>query len=165
MTLPSFFGNLLTAYGPPLALFLLYTSRDAQRVILFMTAAFFWLLSILLVSLLWYFIKPMQSGHPAFTILVAVGLQELGRWTLWRLVKGAEGGLEAVSKRPGGVLNRAGNAWVLGLGIGLMSGLTTYATSLAESAGPAIVPCDSCPGADVFFIGGESLAPCRILPE
>lgn len=85
----------------------------------------------------------------------------------------AEKGLNTISRTPNSPLNRPRNAFgndfsherfscvkftfvliVTGLGFGIMSGLTSYISQLAESSGPAILPCNSCPGTDVFFIGG-----------
>ncbi|KAJ3186586.1 gamma secretase complex protein [Gaertneriomyces sp. JEL0708] len=151
MTLSSFFGNAFMAYGPALSVFLLCVAENAQMVILFMTSAFFWLISILVSSIIWYIIKPMQTV-PAATIFVGVLLQECGRYLSFRLMSKAERGLNIVAKKPNSPLNRPRHAFVLGLGMGLMSGLTSYLPQLAESAGPAVLPCSSCPGADVFFI-------------
>ncbi|TPX70588.1 hypothetical protein SpCBS45565_g01659 [Spizellomyces sp. 'palustris'] len=152
MTLISFFGNALTAYGPALAVFLLYVARNAQLVILLMTSAFFWLLSILFSSVFWYIIKPLQNV-PVGTIFVAVTLQELFRFLFFKLMSKAEKGLNTIAKTPNSPLNRPANAFVTGLGFGIMSGLTLYLSQLAESSGPAILACNSCPGMDVFFVG------------
>lgn len=45
---------------------------------------------------------------------------------------------------------------VSGMGFGMMSGVTSYIRSLAESSGPGVMQCESCPSADVFFIGGTN---------
>ncbi|KAI8920124.1 gamma-secretase subunit Aph-1 [Powellomyces hirtus] len=65
----------------------------------------------------------------------------------------AETGLNTISSTPNSPLNRPNNAFVTGLGFGIMSGLISYVSQLAESTGPAIVRCNSCPGVDVFFMG------------
>ncbi|KAJ3147616.1 gamma secretase complex protein [Geranomyces variabilis] len=156
MTATAFFGNALTAYGPALAVLLLYVALQAQLVLLLMTAAFFWLVSSLITSLIWYIITPMQDaaahGLPA-TIFVGVTIQEAFRYAFFRLMKKADTGLTSISSRPSSRLNQPINAFVTGLGFGIMSGLISYISQLAESSGPAILPCASCPGTDVFFIG------------
>ncbi|KAJ3162499.1 hypothetical protein HDU88_006658 [Geranomyces variabilis] len=90
MTATAFFGNALTAYGPALAVLLLYVALQAQLVLLLMTAAFFWLVSSLITSLIWYIITPMQDaaahGLPA-TIFVGVTIQEAFRYAFFRLMK------------------------------------------------------------------------------
>ncbi|KAI8818601.1 gamma-secretase subunit Aph-1 [Fimicolochytrium jonesii] len=152
MTLISFFGNGFTAYGPALAVFFLYIAKNAQLVLLLMTSAFFWLVSILISSVFWYLIKAMQDV-PAATIFVSVTWQEIWRYLFFIMMSKAEPGLNSTSRTPDSRFNRTRHAFATGLGFGLMSGLTLYLTQLAESSGPAILPCSSCPGADVFFIG------------
>ena len=51
MTLFSFIGCALTAYGPPAALFTNTIASDPIKIIIL--SAFFWLLSLLLSSILW----------------------------------------------------------------------------------------------------------------
>jgi len=50
------------------------------------TSAFFWLLSILLSSAIWYVVKPVQTLNPV-TIAYSVLLQELFRWLYYKLVR------------------------------------------------------------------------------
>ncbi|KAI9094035.1 gamma-secretase subunit Aph-1 [Phlyctochytrium arcticum] len=151
MTAISLFGNALTAYGPALAVFILYVARNAQLVILLMTSAFFWLLSIFVASIFWFLIKPLQTV-PAATVFLAVTLQEMSRYLFFRLMSKAEHNMNAIAKIPHSPLNRPSNAFVTGLGFGIMSGLTLYLPQLAESAGPAILTTNSCFDGDVFFI-------------
>ena len=53
MTLYSFIGCALTAYGPPAALFTITIASDPVKIIILILSAFFWLLSLLLSSILW----------------------------------------------------------------------------------------------------------------
>lgn len=53
MTLYSFIGCALTAYGPPAAMFTITIASDPVKIIILILSAFFWLLSLLLSSILW----------------------------------------------------------------------------------------------------------------
>ncbi|RUS21556.1 gamma-secretase subunit APH-1B-like protein [Endogone sp. FLAS-F59071] len=86
MTLLSFFGCGLTAYGPALAIFFLYVAKNAQLVLLMVSSAFFWLVSILFASAIWYLATPAQDNN-VVTIAYSVLLQELFRWLLFLLIK------------------------------------------------------------------------------
>ena len=46
MTLFSFIGCALTAYGPPAALFTITIASDPIKIIILILSAFFWLLSV-----------------------------------------------------------------------------------------------------------------------
>ena len=50
--------------------------------------AFFWLVSLLLTSLIWVIIPPLKTT-PAFHLPFSVLLQELFRWLLYRLLRSA----------------------------------------------------------------------------
>ncbi|KAK9762645.1 hypothetical protein K7432_011425 [Basidiobolus ranarum] len=147
----SFIGCMLTAYGPPSCIFILYVARNAQLVLLMMTSAFFWLISILFTSLIWYVAKPAQSNH-AVTIFYSVLLQESFRVLFYILMRRAESGLNVVSKNPKSPLNKHSYAFVTGLGFGWVSGLVSYITLLAEALGPGMLPCISCPSVSLYFV-------------
>ncbi|CAO3690377.1 unnamed protein product [Umbelopsis vinacea] len=151
MSLYSFFGCLFTAYGPLLSIFFLYIARDAQLVLLMVCSAFFWLIAILLSSVIWFAAKPIQNLHAA-TILYSVIIQEVFRWGLFKLLNRAEKGLMIVSKNPKSLFNRSAFAFVSGFGFGLTSALITYISTLVQSIGPGVLMCPSCPQASLFFI-------------
>ncbi|CAI2162487.1 1858_t:CDS:2 [Funneliformis geosporum] len=138
MTLLTFFGCALTAYGPPLAIFFLTIAKDAQLVILMVSSAFFWLISILAASSIWFIAKPARTEN-AITILYSVLLQELFRWLFYKLISRAESGLILASSNPTSPYNRSSFAFVSGLGFGFMSGLVTYITLLVSSIGPGVI--------------------------
>ncbi|KAI8848992.1 gamma-secretase subunit Aph-1 [Chytridium lagenaria] len=156
----AFIGCFLTAYGPALAVFFLYIAKSAQLVILLISSAFYWLLSILLSSAVWYLIPSLQKTF-VFHIIVGCIFQELFRGLFWLTIKKAEVGLNQVSDNPKSPVNRSKYAFASGLGFGLMSGLVTYMTQLAETLGPGILVCKSCPMADLFFI--SALTTCLFI--
>ncbi|CAG8459390.1 7609_t:CDS:2 [Funneliformis caledonium] len=138
MTLLTFFGCALTAYGPPLAIFFLTIAKDAQLVILMVSSAFFWLISILAASSIWFIAKSARTID-VITVLYSVLLQELFRWFFYKLISRAESGLILASTNPTSPYNRSSFAFVSGLGFGLMSGLVTYITLLVNSIGPGVL--------------------------
>ncbi len=74
MTAWTFFGCALTAFGPPLALFVFTVVRDPVRVIVLILSAFFWLLALLLSSLLWFAVVPLRQ-ELAFGLVFSVIFQ------------------------------------------------------------------------------------------
>ncbi|KAF0455824.1 gamma-secretase subunit Aph-1 [Gigaspora margarita] len=152
MTLLTFFGCGLTAYGPALSIFFLHVAKDAQLVLLMVSSAFFWLISILLSSIIWYLIKPIYPKNE-LTILYSVILQEIFRWLLFNIMMRAEPGLILVANNPKSLYNRSSFAFVCGMGFGLMSGVVTYFTLLVNSIGPAVLMCNSCTALTVYIVG------------
>lgn len=76
MTLPEFYGCTFLAFGPPLAMFMFTIAHDPIRIIILIAAAFVWLLSLLLSSLLWFAIVPLRdvtSFALIFSVLFQVG--------------------------------------------------------------------------------------------
>ncbi|KAG0361186.1 gamma-secretase subunit Aph-1 [Gamsiella multidivaricata] len=151
MTLFTFFGCALTAYGPSLAIFFGCIASNAQLVILMVSSAFFWLLSLLLASAIWFIAKDSQHTYTS-TIIYTVLLQELFRWFLYMLINRAEQGLNMVAKHPKSKFNRPGYAFSAGMGFGLMFGIISYITQLVQSLGPGVLMCASCPSISLYFI-------------
>lgn len=77
MTVMDFFGCASLAFGPPLAMFAFTIANDPIKIIILIASAFFWLISLLLSSVLWYTI-PFQN-HLTFGLLYSVLLQEAFR--------------------------------------------------------------------------------------
>nr|KAJ3418437.1 gamma secretase complex protein [Polyrhizophydium stewartii] len=157
MTTLSFVGNALTAFGPAVAVLVFYVGRSARLFMMALTrqrrqGAFIWLLSILLSSLLGHFIEPVRTNNIAI-IIMSVVLQELARLCCFLAFNAADATLNLIAKTPDSPFNRVQNAFAAGYGFGIISGLITYITPLAESTSPGVMECSSCPGSDVFFIG------------
>lgn len=151
MTLYTFFGCLLIAYGPILSVFFLYIAPNAQYVLLMVSSAFFCLIALLLSSIIWYFAKATQNIHYV-SITYSVAIQEICRWGFYKLLNRAEEGLNVVSKNPKSPFNRPVFAFVSGFGYALMSALVGYISLLVESIGPGVMMCPSCPKATLYFI-------------
>ncbi|KAG0362747.1 gamma secretase complex protein [Podila minutissima] len=151
MTLLTFFGCALTAYGPSLAIFFGHIAPNAQLVILMVSSAFFWLISLLLASAIWFMASSSRLTFTS-TIIYTVLLQELFRWFLYLLINRAESGLNMVAKHPKSKYNRSGYAFSAGLGFGLMFGAISYITMLVQSLGPGVLMCVSCKSVSLYFI-------------
>lgn len=74
MTVAEFFGCTFLAFGPPLAMFAFTIAHDPIRIIILVAAAFLWLCSLLLSSLIWFLFYPLRDFTP-FGLIVSVGIQ------------------------------------------------------------------------------------------
>jgi len=138
MTLPEFFGCTFLAFGPPLAMFIFTIAHDPIRIIILIAAAFVWLLSLLLSSLLWFAIVPLRD-KTSFGLIFAVLFQESFRFLLYKILRKTEKGLQEVADSPQIVANKHILAYVSGLGFGIISGCFALMNILADAAGPATV--------------------------
>nr|XP_060617091.1 gamma-secretase subunit Aph-1b-like [Anolis sagrei ordinatus] len=147
MTVPVFVGCAGVAFGPPLALFLLTVVSEPLRVIVLIAGAFFWLVSLLLSSLIWFVASAasdpsnhaLQEGLLAFGLVVSVLLQEAFRFLYYKLLRKAIEGLLALSDDGCSPISIQQMAYVAGLGFGLMSGAFSMINLLADSLGPGTV--------------------------
>ncbi|XP_010562260.1 PREDICTED: gamma-secretase subunit Aph-1b-like isoform X3 [Haliaeetus leucocephalus] len=106
MTLAVFFGCTFIAFGPALGLFLFTIARDPLRIIILIAGAFFWLVSLLLSSLIWFIAvkasnpqdEPLQKGLLIFGVMFSVLLQEAFRFLYYKLLRKAIEGLVALSE-------------------------------------------------------------------
>lgn len=143
MTALEFFGCTFIAFGPPFAMFCLLIAKDPIRIIILISASFFWLLSLLLSSILWSAVVPLKE-FLYFGVTFSIIFQELFRYLFYRLIRKAESGLQKVSEvgsQPGHNISnsRSQLAFVSGLGFGVMSGAFSLTNILADSLGPGTV--------------------------
>ncbi|XP_053145767.1 gamma-secretase subunit Aph-1b-like isoform X4 [Hemicordylus capensis] len=106
MTLPVFFGCACIAFGPALSLFLLTVVAEPLRIIILIAGAFFWLVSLLLSSLVWFIAvkasdpsdEALQKGLLISGVIFSVLLQEAFRFLYYKLLRKAIEGLVALSE-------------------------------------------------------------------
>ncbi|MBN3277321.1 APH1B secretase, partial [Polyodon spathula] len=147
MTTSVFFGCTFIAFGPAISLFLFTIARDPLRVIFLIAGAFFWLVSLLLSSLVWFIAvqisnkenASVQKGLLIFGVVLAVLLQETFRFGYYKLLKRASEGLMALSQEDAMPISIKQLAYVSGLGFGFMSGAFSVINILADSLGPGTV--------------------------
>lgn len=140
MTVTAFFGCALTAYGPALAMFILTIAHDPVRVIILILSAFFWLLSLLVSSLLWFAVVPLKETL-AFGLVFSVLFQETFRVFIYILLRKADAFMKKLTENEETQIfaNRHILSYVVGLGFGMMSGIFSLINVLADSIGPGTV--------------------------
>ncbi|XP_040434461.1 LOW QUALITY PROTEIN: gamma-secretase subunit Aph-1b-like [Falco naumanni] len=144
MTLAIFFGCTFIAFGPALGLFLFTIARDPLRIIILIAGAFFWLVLLLLSSLIWFITvkvsdpqdEPLQKGLLIFGVMFSVLLQEAFRFLYYKLLRQAIEGLVALSEDGCSPISIQQMAYVAGVGFGLMSGTFSMINLLADTLGP-----------------------------
>ncbi|GAB6026536.1 gamma secretase complex protein [Chamberlinius hualienensis] len=139
MTVMEFFGCGFIAFGPSIAMFTFTIAKDPVRIIMLIASAFFWLLSLLISSLLWFVVIPLKD-QLIFGVMFSVLFQEVFRLFNYKLLRKAEIGLKKVTERDAAALtNHHILSYVSGLGFGLMSGAFSIINVLADSVGPGTV--------------------------
>ncbi|XP_041845391.1 gamma-secretase subunit Aph-1b [Melanotaenia boesemani] len=147
MTAAVFFGCTFIAFGPAIALFLFTIAREPLRVIFLIAGAFFWLVSLLLSSLVWFISVQISNKDSAvqqkalliFGVVLSVLLQETFRFAYYKLLKKANEGLLTLSQEETMPISIRQLAYVSGLGFGFMSGAFSVVNILADSVGPGTV--------------------------
>lgn len=137
MTLLEFVGCSLTAYSPLLAICLFTVFNDPIRIIILVTSAFFWLVSLLVSSIFWNYIL-FRHLFPV-SVVISVVFQELFRYLIYYLFKKAEQVLKKMNvpnTNKDVINNKHIVPFVSGLGFGAMSGCFSLVNILAELAGP-----------------------------
>lgn len=134
MTLLEFTGCALAAFGPALSMFIVTIMSDPVRVIILIASSFFWLLSLLLSSIIWFIFPVKQQIW--FGVLLSVLVQELLRYSLYLLLRKAERGLKRFVVPSLVSNNKHTLSYVSGLGFGIMSGLFSLINILAAVEGP-----------------------------
>lgn len=155
MTLAEFFGCAFLAFGAPLAMFTFTIVHDPIRIIILIAAAFFWLVALLLSSLIWFAVVPLR-GYLAFGLVFSVlfqvtafpywnflyipwfmdfshGLQEVFRFVIYKILRKTEKGLQEVADNVRVTENKHILAYVSGLGFGVISGAFAIINILADA--------------------------------
>jgi len=162
MTVLSFFGCALTAYGPALSLFLFTIASDPVKIIILILSAFFWLLSLLLSSVLWLIVSQFSDAI-AIGLVFSVLFQETFRFLIYLLLDKADAYLKKLTETEETQIfaNKHILAYVVGLGFGLMSGAFSLVNVLAASLGPGTLGFNGEP--HNFFIVSSIMTLCMIL--
>nr|XP_009687886.1 PREDICTED: gamma-secretase subunit APH-1A [Struthio camelus australis] len=120
---------------------------SACPVLSFPHRAFFWLVSLLLASLIWFISvhlsdqedSKLQYSLLVFGAAVSVLLQEVFRFAYFKLLKKADEGLAMISEDGQSPISLKQMAYVSGLSFGIISGVFSVINILADSIGPGIV--------------------------
>lgn len=165
MALAEFFGCLFLAFGPPLAMFVLTVAKDPMRIIVLITSAFFWLVSLLVSALLWFAVTPLRD-RLEFAMFFSVIFQEVFRYLFYLFMRKAEKGLAKIQKN----MTNASNhmefdsrviSYVSGLGFGIISGAFSLVNVLGDMTGPGTVGIEG--DSQAFFLVSSLITLCFIL--
>ncbi|XP_005285122.1 gamma-secretase subunit APH-1B isoform X2 [Trachemys scripta elegans] len=106
MTAAVFIGCSFIAFGPALALCVCTIAAEPLRLLFLIAGGFFWLVSLLLSSLVWFIAVQIGGSNNAsvkknlliFGVMVSVLLQEVFRFAYYKLLKKANKGLMTISQ-------------------------------------------------------------------
>ncbi|RHZ33498.1 hypothetical protein DYB37_008598 [Aphanomyces astaci] len=159
-----FWGCMLTAFGPISFLFFTVVAQRAQLVILSITAAFFYLLGLLVAATLWTVIPPLHDSIHA-TIPVAILVQELFRYAFFVVYIRCEQAVKRVTTKQNQLpLNDLTSSFASGVGFALMRALMMYGTVLASSlAGEGASFTATCPQIPLVFASALSTLALTLL--
>ncbi|KAH7727593.1 Protein APH-1 [Aphelenchoides avenae] len=142
MTLLFSASCFIIAFTPAFLVFFKVVAKDPLRVILFVLGGFFWLVSLLISSLVWWII----GGHLLPAIIVSVIAQEVGRFLYFLLLHKAQTGLAKLASNGVEVSSirllyssRHVLAIVCGLGMGVVAALFLLVNILADYSHDGIV--------------------------
>lgn len=154
MTLFMLTGCALIAFGPAIALFVLFVLPSAQLVVLMVGSSFFWLLSILFTSIVWYILVPLRTYY-WFIVPFAVLFQEVTRWAFYQLYTKAQKGFSARASTSIPVpqaLDYFAASLAIGLGFGLTQGVVMYGSVLVDAYGPGTLFAPACSSISLFLL-------------
>ncbi|XP_057668078.1 gamma-secretase subunit Aph-1 [Diorhabda carinulata] len=161
MTLAEFFGCTCLAFGPPFTMFVFTIAHDPIRIIILVAAAFFWLVSLLLSSIVWVALIPIKT-YLQFAIFYTVLFQEIFRFAIYKILRRAEYGLKKITENSTTLTeNKHILAYVSGLGFGIMSGAFSLINILADAVGPGTMGLKA--GKETFFLTSSAIGLCFIL--
>lgn len=135
-------------------------AHDPMRIIILLMASFFWLVSLLVSSIVWFAVVPLRDKL-LFGVIISVLIQEAFRYGIYISLRKTERGLRQVADNLQIVENKHTLAYVSGLGFGLISGAFGIVNILADAGGPATVGLEG--GTESFFIVSAAHALCMIL--
>ncbi|XP_065267893.1 gamma-secretase subunit APH-1B isoform X2 [Emys orbicularis] len=106
MTAAVFIGCSFIAFGPALALCVCTIAAEPLRLLFLIAGGFFWLVSLLLSSLVWFIAVQIGGSNNAsvkknlliFGVVFSVLLQEVFRFAYYKLLKKANKGLMTISQ-------------------------------------------------------------------
>ena len=153
-----FVGCFLIAYTIPIVGVYHLVSIRSELVILSISAAFVWLLSIMLSSGIW---AAFSTGGDALYIslgaFVGVVCQELGRYFFYRVYSIAEAEVIKLREKSDGSIfihpfRLGSSALASGIGFGAMNTIVMYGPILAASGGNETYYISSCSSVNIYVL-------------
>ncbi|KAG9400580.1 anterior pharynx defective 1 [Aphanomyces cochlioides] len=152
-----FWGSMLTAFAPITCLFMVVVAKRAQLVILTITAAFFYLLGLLVSATLWTIIPPLHDSIQA-TIPISIIIQEVFRYAFFQVYIRSEQAVKRVTTKQNQLpLNDLTSSFASGVGFALMRSLMLYGSVLAASmTGEGAAFTSTCPQLPLVYASALS---------
>lgn len=169
MTVASFLGCFLLGAGPGFTIFAVVIAPKPFLVLIVLTSAFYWLLSLIFVAGLWRAFMPLGPAMWPYIAVVfsAVVVQEAMRVLYWQLHVRLERGLESIAAsqmRPRlTALDKIEMALAGGLGQGAAHSALFFLSLLTPLLGPATFYNDQCPYLPFFAIAALASLPLLLL--
>lgn len=143
------------ALVPLQALFFRVVFTKAQLMIVFISASFFWLLSLTATSIVWFVIPPLKDV-PWFYVTLGVLVEEALRLVFFRLYARSESSFSVISTNavvfP---LTDITSSFSAGLGYGLTQAVLVYGSVVASSSGGGTYFTKECSEMSIFVLSGK----------
>ena len=153
-----FVGCFLIAYTIPIVGVYHLVSLRSELVILSISAAFVWLLSIMLSSGIWAAFS--TGGDDKYIVLgafVGVVCQELGRYFFYRVYSIAEREVTKLQEKSDGSIfihpfRLSSSSLASGIGFGAMNAIIMYGPILASAGGSETYYISSCSNMNIYIL-------------
>lgn len=146
-----FLACLLTAFGPSAVVLYFYISTQPRLLLLSLTSAFYYVVSLLLISLIPKFI----SISPLILSISASFLLEISRISLYHVFLLMDPVLIKIAqlKKEDSPITDLSHYFAVGYGWGLISALVHFISPLVQTLqGNGVLMSRSCPDVDIYFL-------------
>eukprot|EP01091_Cochliopodium_minus_P004328 TRINITY_DN14219_c0_g1_i1.p1 TRINITY_DN14219_c0_g1~~TRINITY_DN14219_c0_g1_i1.p1 ORF type:complete len:243 (-),score=34.80 TRINITY_DN14219_c0_g1_i1:15-743(-) len=151
-TIALFNGCLLFTFAPLLSLFVFLIANNGLMMILSIGGAFFWMVGMLLSGFVWFAIPPLRNVT-AWSILIAVLIQEGMRYIFYRLLaKGQNGITKSKLDFLDGKIQHFKASLCCGVGAAIGYASVMYLGVIWDSRGQGTLFSKSCSHISVFVI-------------
>eukprot|EP01097_Dermamoeba_algensis_P010635 TRINITY_DN7936_c0_g1_i1.p1 TRINITY_DN7936_c0_g1~~TRINITY_DN7936_c0_g1_i1.p1 ORF type:complete len:242 (-),score=26.71 TRINITY_DN7936_c0_g1_i1:13-738(-) len=134
-----FFGYLFLSLSPSFSVFYFVSTPKSIRVVLAIGSAFFWLLSFLLTSILWYVISPLRDNI-YFGLFLSLPFQEVFRFFYFKLYMR----LRRAERQTPTPVDDISEFFSIGVGGGVMQVLVFFSPFLWESRNDGVLFLPNC---------------------
>ncbi len=150
MSAALFWGSMIAAFGIAMVVFLRVIVGKAQLMLVMISGAFFWLMAIMLSSIVWHIILPLK-GEYFFYIPVTIFIQEGFRFAFFRAYAASERAFAAMGTNAASFpMSDVSCSAAAGLGFGITQTMMEYASTLRYSSGPGTLFNPKCSELSVF---------------
>lgn len=156
MSFVSFFGPFLLGTGPLIVIFCLTIARKSFVVLLTLASAFYWLLILLIISVLFRAFTPLSDDllSLSLALLVSVGIEQCANWGVYGIHSKLVTLLSLMGRRTGHRFTSIDAIW-LSFGIGFGHALTHslfFFVSLLEAMDhdATLYDFETCPKLSIF---------------